>query len=406
MPVYRYKARDRKGALVQDVIEADNLRKAVEILRDRGYFVVEIKEPGRGLQAEVRLPQLGGKIGLKDVALFARRMATLIEAGISLTQALAILEEQTENRQMVRIIKEVRLSIEGGASFTEALSKHKVFSRLFISLVRAGEASGHVETILDRIASFLEKELAIRGKIRTAMTYPTLVFVFAVLISYFLLAFVVPQFGRILTDIGSELPLLTRFLMALSDFLRKGLPFFLVFGVGVTFAYRAAYRTPKGKRFIDGLKLRLPVFGPLIRKGAVGSFTRTLALLLGSGVGVMEALEIAEASSGNTLLEEAIQGTRYTVEQGGSIHQGLRTHGNLFPPMVASMVAIGEETGSTDTMLNKVADFYEREVEEAIASLSSAIEPLLIVFLGVIVATIVLGVFLPLLQIINILSTQ
>lgn len=406
MPVYQYKVRNRKGELEQGSIEADDMRKAVELLRSRGVFVVEIKQPGQGLQREVRLPSLGGRVGLKNVAVFARQMATLIQAGITLTHALSILEEQEANPAMRKILKEVRQSIEGGSSFTEAISQHKVFSRLFIGLVRAGEAAGRVETVLDRIATFLEKELALRGKIRTAMTYPTIVLVFAVAISYFLLAFIVPQFARILSDLGSELPLLTRFLIAVSEVLRKGFPFLALSVFAAWMGIRMVGRNPKGRLALDALKLKFPVFGPLVKKSAVGSFSRTLALLLSGGVGAMEALEIAEESANNKVVEGAIREVRRGVEQGEGMHPGLKRHPALFPPMVVSMVAIGEETGSVDTMLSKVADFYEREVEEAVASLSAAIEPLLIVFLGGIVGLIVVGMFLPLFQVISTLSTQ
>lgn len=406
MPVYQYRVRDRKGQLEQGQIEAEDLRKAVETLRNRGYFVVEVRQPGQGLQREIRLPSLGGRIGLKQVAVFARQMATLIQAGVTITHALSILEEQENHPGMRKVLKEARTAIEGGASFTDALSQQKVFSRLFLGLVRAGEAAGQVETVLDRLATFLEKELALRGKIRTALTYPTIVLVFAILISYFLLAFIVPQFARILTDLGSELPLLTRALIAVSNLLRQGLPFVVGLVVLGALGVGLMGRTPKGRHALDAFKLRLPVFGPLIKKSAVGSFARTLALLLGGGVGVMEALEIAEGSANNTLVEGAIRRVRQGVERGEGMSPGMRQHPDLFPPMVSSMVAIGEEAGSTDTMLAKVADFYEREVEEAVASLSAAIEPLLIVFLGLIVGFIVVGMFMPLFQVISTLSAQ
>lgn len=286
------------------------------------------------------------------------------------------------------------------------MAKHKVFSRLFVSLVRSGEAVGGIDTALDRAATFLEKEMAIRGKIKTAMTYPTIVLVFAMGIAYFMLAFIVPQFANILTDLGSELPLLTRFLIAVSILLRKGFPLLALLLVGSVVAYRMAYRNPKGRLFIDRAKLRLPVFGPIIRKNAVATFCRTMNLLLSGGQTVIEALDIAKGTANNGILEGAIEEARKAVEQGQTFREGLTRAKGIFPPMMVSMAGIGEETGALDTTLSKVADFYEREVEEAIGSLSAAIEPLLIVFLGGIVGLIVVGMFLPLFQVINTLSTM
>ncbi len=407
MPEFRYKARDRKGALVEAVIEAEDIRKAVASLREKGYYVVEIRPPGQGLRREISFRNLGAKRpGLKDVAVFARQMATMISAGITVTHALEILEQQMENPTFRKIAERIRLDIEGGEGLSDAMAKHKVFSRLFVSLVRSGEAVGGIDTVLDRVATFLEKEMAIRGKIKTAMTYPTIVLVFAMGIAYFMLAFIVPQFANILTDLGSELPLLTRFLIAVSILLRKGFPLLALLLVGSVVAYRMAYRNPKGRLFIDRAKLRLPVFGPIIRKNAVATFCRTMNLLLSGGQTVIEALDIAKGTANNGVLEGAIEEARKAVEQGQTFREGLTRAKGIFPPMMVSMAGIGEETGALDTMLSKVADFYEREVEEAIGSLSAAIEPLLIVFLGGIVGLIVVGMFLPLFQVINTLSTM
>jgi type IV pilus assembly protein PilC len=407
MPVNQYKARDRQGRLGEATIEAEDLRTAARLLRDRGLFVAEIKEPGRGLQAEVRLPALKRGPGLKDLAIFSRQLATMIGAGLTLLQSLAILEKQTENKKFREIIKEVRTDIEGGMAFSDALAKHKLFSRLYVNLVRAGETSGGLDVILDRLATFLEKELELelRGKIRSAMTYPVIVFVFAVGVAYFLLTGIVPQFAQILTDLGSELPLLTRFLIAVSEFLRAAtLPLLLLF-VALFFAYRWYYGTPQGRKVIDRIKLRIPVFGNLNRKTAIARFSRTLALLLSSGVNFLEALDITKGTAGNSVVEEIINTANNKVQQGEPLNLTLAQHAFVFPPMVSSMVAIGEETGALDTLLSKIADFYEREVDEAVASLTAAIEPL-IIFLGVIVGMIVAGMFLPLFKIVGTLSAQ
>ncbi|MER3536447.1 MAG: phytochrome sensor protein [Thermus sp.] len=406
MPVYQYKARDRQGRLVEATLEAEDLRTAARLLRERGFFVTEIKEPGRGLGAEVRLPALERGPGLKDLAIFSRQLATMLSAGLTLLQSLSILEKQTENKKFREIIRKIRLDVEGGSSFSEALAKHPLFSRLYVNLVRAGETSGGMDQILDRIATFLEKELELRGKIRSAMTYPTIVFVFAVGVAYFLLTGIVPQFAQILTDLGSELPLLTRFLIALSELLRKSTPFLLLLAVALFFAYRQYYKTEQGRRVIDRIKLRLPVFGNLNRKTAIARFSRTLALLLSSGVNILEALEIVKGTAGNKVVEEILEETRLRVQGGDPLNLTLAKHPFVFPPMVSSMVAIGEETGALEALLTKIADFYEREVDQAVASLTAAIEPLMIIFMGAIVGMIVAGMFLPLFKIIGTLSAQ
>ncbi len=404
--MYQYKARDRQGRLIEATIEAEDLRTAARLLRDKGLFVAEIKEPGRGLQAEVRLPVLERGPGLKDLALFSRQLATMLGAGVQVLQALRILEEQTENKKFKAIIRKIIQDVEGGTSLAEALRKHPFFPRLYVNMVRAGEESGQMDRILDRLSAFLEKELELRGKIRSAMTYPVIVFIFAVGVAYFLLTGIVPQFAQILTDLGSELPLLTRFLIALSNLLRAAtLPLFGLMVV-LYFVYRRYYATEGGRRMIDRIKLRVPVFGNLNRKTAIARFARTLGLLISSGVQILEALDITKGTAGNKVVEEILDQAKLRVQQGENLHLTLREHRFVFPPMVSSMVAIGEETGALDAMLAKTADFYEREVDEAVQSLTAAIEPLMIIFLGAIVGLIVAGMFLPLFKIIGTLSVQ
>ncbi len=406
MPTYQYKARDKQGRLINAVIEADDIRTAARVLREKGLFIAEIKEPGRGLQAEIKLPGLEPKPGLKDLAIFSRQLATMLNAGLPIVQALAILERQTEKKKFQEILKQIRTEVEGGANFSEALSKHKLFSRLYINLVRAGETSGTLDAILDRLATFLENELALLGKIRSALTYPAIVFVFAVGVTYFLLTTIVPQFAQILTGLGSELPLLTRALMAISDFLRQGTLFILLIAVGLYFAYRSYYRTDKGRHQIDQIKLKLPVFGNLMKKSALARFSRTFGLLISSGVNIVEALDITKGTAGNAIVEDILEQTKIAIQAGEPLYTTVQANPQVFPPMVSSMMAIGEETGALDTMLTKIADFYEREVDEAVSALTAAIEPLMIIFLGFIVGVIVAGMFLPLFKIIGTLSAQ
>ena len=406
MPTYQYKARDRQGRLVTAVIEAEDMRTAARNLREKGLFIAEIKEPGKGLQAEIKLPGLEPQPGLKDLAIFSRQLATMLNAGLPIVQALAILERQTEKKKFQSILKEIRTEVEGGANFSEALSKHKLFSRLYINLVRAGETSGTLDAILDRLAGFLENELALIGKIRSALTYPAIVFVFAIGVTYFLLTGIVPQFAQILTGLGSELPLLTRALMSISDFLRQSSIFIVLIAVALYFAYRAYYRTDKGRHQIDRIKLKLPVFGNLMKKSALARFSRTFGLLISSGVNIVEALDITKGTAGNAIVEDILEQTKLAIQSGEPVYTTIQAHPQVFPPMVSSMIAIGEETGALDTMLQKIADFYEREVDEAVSALTAAIEPLMIIFLGLVVGVIVAGMFLPLFKIIGTLSSQ
>ncbi len=404
MPLYHYRAKDRQGRSVAATIEAEDIRTAARILREKGYFISELKEPGKGLQAEISIPALQRGPSLKDVAIFSRQLATMLSAGLPIVQAIAILERQTENPKFKKILKEVRLDVEGGSSFSDALVKHGTFSKLYVNLVRAGETSGTLDSVLDRLATFLEKDLELRGKIKSAMTYPVIVLTFAMAITYFLMVGIVPMFAGILTDLGSELPLLTRILIIIANFLQHGVLYIIAITAAVYFAYRYYYRTPRGRRVLDGLKLRMPVFGNLNKKSAIARFSRTFGLLISSGVNVIEAMDITRGTAGNAIVEDILEETKQAIQVGEPIHSTLLRYPSVFPPMVSSMIAIGEETGAIDTMLQKVADFYEREVDEAVTSLTAAIEPVMIMVLGGIVGAIVAGMFLPLFQIIGTLS--
>jgi len=404
MPLFHYRAKDRQGRSIAATVEAEDIRTAARILREKGYFISELKEPGKGLQTEISIPGLERGPSLKDIAIFSRQLATMISAGLPIVQAIAILERQTENKKFKKILKEIRTDVEGGANFSDALAKHKVFSPLYINLVRAGETSGTLDAVLDRLATFLEKDLELRGKIKSAMTYPVIVLSFAIIITYFLMVGIVPMFAGILTDLGSELPLLTRVLIIIANFLQHGVLYIIGITLAVYFAYRYYYKTPRGRRVLDGLKLRMPVFGNLNKKSAIARFSRTFGLLVSSGVNVIEAMDITRGTAGNAIVEDILSETKESIQVGEPIHSTLLRYPQVFPPMVSSMIAIGEETGALDTMLQKVADFYEREVDEAVTSLTAAIEPVMIIVLGGIVGAIVAGMFLPLFQIIGTLS--
>jgi len=401
MPVFTYKVRDRAGKIVSSSIEADNIGQVRDALRQRELFIVSIAPPKVGLNADINIPGLEGKPSLKDVAIFARQTATMLNAGVPLVQSMAIMQRQIEKPPLKKIVKDMRVTVEGGQPFSEAIAKYpKVFSRLFLNLVRAGEVSGTLDSILARVSDFLEKELALRGKIRSAMTYPVIVLVFALLITYFLLTTIVPQFASVLQQLGGKLPPLTQFLIAVSNFLQNQLWILAIVVAIVVFAYNAYYRTPKGRRVIDRIKLRIPVFGTLIQRSAIASFSRTFGILLESGVNVIESLDITKGTANNAIVEDSIENAKNAVIGGDAMSNALVVS-PVFPPMVTSMIAIGEETGALDDMLRKVADYYDREVDEAVDTLTAAIEPLMIVILGFIVGLIVIGMFLPLFSIIG-----
>jgi type IV pilus assembly protein PilC len=403
MAMYQYTVRDKSGKLISSSMEAESRRAVVDALREKGYYIAEIKEPGSGFGAEIKIPGLGPRMpSLRDITIFSRQFSTMISSGLPVVQSLNILQKQTESKGLQNIIKEVRTDVEGGTPLSDAMAKHpRTFDGLYVNLVRAGEVSGSLETILDRVASFLEKNAELRGKIKGAMTYPTIVLIIALGITYFLLTTIVPQFAGLLTETGGDLPALTQGLIVVSNFVQNTGWMILVFiAIGV-FAYRQIYRTPKGRYQIDKLKLRIPIFGNLIRKAAVASFSRTFSLLLRSGVNVVEALDITKGTANNAIVEEALNNAKLAVQKGEQISQPLAAVPEVFPPMVTSMIAIGEETGAIDSMLAKIADFYDREVDEAVEQLTAAIEPLLMVFLGGIVGTIVVGMFLPMFQIVQ-----
>src|SRR5690625_4006334 len=408
MPVYEYKARDRNGKAFTSTMEAASQRDVAAALREKGYFVSEIKTPKTGLNAEIKLPKwldLGSRPGLRDVTLFSRQFATVINAGLPVVQSLAILQKQAEKQGMKDALKKIREDVETGLPLSNALAKFPgIFNRLYVYLVRAGEASGNLDGILERVATYQEKQSELRGKIKSALTYPVVVLVIALGVTYFLLTGIVPQFAAILDQLGGDLPVITQVLIMISDFLRY--QWWLLFGIIalLVVAFIFYYRTNHGRHVIDRMALRLPVFGPLVQKSAIASFSNTFGLLLRSGVNIIESIDITKGTAGNIIVEDVLEETKEAVQRGEQISNTLTRYPNVFPPLVSSMIAIGEETGAVDSMLEKIAQCYEREVDEAVSSLTAALEPMLIVFLGVIVGFIVAGMFLPMFSIIGTLS--
>jgi type IV pilus assembly protein PilC len=343
-------------------------------------------------------------VKLKELAVFSRQFSTMISSGLSLLRALNILAEQTESKTLSKVVTEVRKDVESGTALSVALARHpKAFNRLYVAMVRAGETGGVLDTVLVQLAETLEKQVALKQKIKSAMTYPVVVFVMVLLIVSGMLIFVVPMFTTLYADLGGKLPLPTRLLISVSGIVTKFAPVLLGAAIAGAWAFRRYAASEKGRYRLDVLLLKAPVFGPVFHKVALTRFSRTLAVLMRSGVPILQALEIVSETSGNMVIGRAVLDVQRSVKDGESIAKPLATH-KVFPPMVVQMLAVGEETGALDTMLSKVADFYDQEVEAMVASLTSLIEPLLIAFMGAAVGGMVVALYMPMFQIINLVQ--
>jgi type IV pilus assembly protein PilC len=401
---YAYKVRDREGKMLGGTLEAESEEAVVSRLRQLGYAPVSIEaEKGDGLKTEVRMP-FSGRVKLKDLAVFSRQFATMINSGLSLLRSLTILGEQTGNKRLAEVITQVRAEVEKGTSLSAALAKHpKIFNRLYVSMVRAGEIGGFLDQVLVEVAETFEKEVELRGKIRSAMTYPVVVFTMVLLIVAAMLIFIVPTFESLYESLGGTLPLPTRMLIGASQGIRRYFLVVVLVLVAVAFAYKRWRATPAGRYRLDQFKLKVKVFGPLFHKTALSRFSRTLATLIRSGVPILQALEIVAETVNNGVISRAVRDVQDSVREGESLATPLSKHPS-FPAMVVQMMAVGEETGALDTMLSKVADFYDQEVEAAVASLTSMIEPILIAVMGAAVGGMVIALYLPLFNIINLVQ--
>ena len=403
MITFSYQARDGAGNIINGVQDAINEDNAVTSLMSRGLMVLSLQQKA----AAARTKNKVWTVKETDLVLFTRQLATMIDAGISLVQALTALYEQCDakrQKNLRSVISDVTARVQGGETFHESIAKHpRVFNRLFVSMVKAGEAGGLLSEILDRLAGFLEASARLRKKIKSAMTYPVIVISIAFLITTFLIVRVVPVFGEIFKDFGAKLPAPTQFLIDLSNFIRARW-YFMILGIGaVLFGIRTFLRSTRGRQLSDRWKLKLPVFGPLIHKICMSRFARTFAQLIRSGVPILEVLDIVGGTSGNHVVEESIKGVSADVEKGDNLSVALSKK-KIFPPMMLRMVAAGESTGRIDTMLEKMADFWDEEIEALLDALTSLIEPLLIVFLGVIVGGIVIAMFLPIFKLNEVVS--
>jgi type IV pilus assembly protein PilC len=400
MPAFVWKGKTRDGKNVTGERVAENKEAVMALLRRDQILVSSVKEKGK----EMALPKLGGSVPAKDLAIFTRQFSVMIDAGLPLVQCLEILGSQQENKTFAKVLQQTRMDVEGGASLADAMRKHpKAFDELFTNMIAAGEAGGILDTILKRLATYIEKAVKLKAQVKGAMVYPVAVIGIAGLVIAVILWKVIPTFASMFEGLGAQLPLPTRIVIAASNWFVRLLPFLVVGIVAAVFLFRRYYATYGGRRAVDRTVLKLPILGILMQKIAVARFCRTLSTLISSGVPILDGLEITARTAGNAIVEDAIMMVRKGVESGLTLAQPLRET-RVFPPMVVQMISVGEQTGALDAMLSKIADFYEEEVDQAVANLLTLMEPVMILFLGVTVGGIVISMYLPLFDLISKLS--
>ncbi|MHB8838314.1 MAG: type II secretion system F family protein [Gemmatimonadaceae bacterium] len=395
MPSFQYTARDAKGDLKTGTLEAATKDDVMTQLRQKRMNVVKVEEQGK---AKVKTT---GSIAMRDIVIFTRQFSTMINSGLPLVQALDILSKQTENKSLAAVTRQVVFDVESGHTVADALAKHpNAFTDLYVNMVAAGEAGGILDTILMRLATFMEKNDALVRKVKGAMIYPGVIMSVAAIAVVVLLIFVIPVFQNMFASVGLALPLPTRIVIGLSNALKAYWWALGAGGYGAVWAIKRYYATPGGKLTLDKLLLQMPVLGDVLRKSAVSRFTRTLGTLISSGVSILDGLEITAKTAGNRVIHDAIMQSRSSIAGGDTISAPL-AKSNVFPPMVISMIAVGEQTGGLDEMLSKIADFYDEEVDAAVGALLAAMEPIMIVFLGVVVGGMVVACYLPIFDMIN-----
>ncbi len=403
MDVYVWEGRSRKGTIERGELEAANEATVRQHLRRQQIQATKIQTKPKDILKGFSLFKRR-KIKEKDIVVFTRQFATMIDAGLPLVQCLEILSSQQDNPSFKEILLKVKGDVEAGSTFADALRKHpRVFNDLFCNLAAAGEAGGILDTILNRLASYIEKAMNLKKKVKGAMVYPAVVFFIALIVVSALLIFVIPVFQKMFADMGGTLPAFTQLVINLSEFVRRYFLVIVAILVAFVFAFRRYYRTEAGRTLVDDYILRVPVLGDLIKKVAIAKFTRTLSTMLSSGVPIMEGLEIVARTSGNKTIEKAILQTKTSIGEGKTIAEPLGASG-IFPPMVVQMISVGESTGALDSMLSKIADFFDDEVDAAVAALTSLLEPLLMVFLGVTIGALVVAMYLPIFQMASIVG--
>ena len=393
MPIYLWQGQDRKGTVQKGEIEAPDERSVQLQLRRMQIRPTKIKKKPKDLFENVSFLQ--PKVQSSDVVVFSRQFATMIGAGLPLIQCLDILRSQQENKTFKTILKDIKENVEGGSTLADALSKHSgTFDDLFVNMVSAGETGGILDTILERLSAFMEKAMKLKKQVKSAMTYPVIVLIIAVLVIGVILVFVIPVFEKMFADFGGALPAPTQLVVTLSRFVKGNILYMVGAIVIFVFAFKKFYSTENGRTLVDDYLLKLPVFGILLRKVAVAKFTRTLGTMVSSGVPILDALDIVAKTAGNKTVEGAIYNVRSAISEGRTMADPLAESG-VFPSMVCQMVAVGESTGALDSMLSKIADYYDDEVDAAVDSLTSMIEPFMMVFLGVTIGGLVISMYLP-----------
>ena len=398
MPSFVWRGKTRAGGVQEGVLLADTRAAAEASLRRQNIQVVSLKEKGREIPF---LPKLPIRIGAKRVAIFTRQFSVMLDAGLPLVQCLEILGEQEENKNFRAIILQVRTDVEGGASLADSMRKHpKAFDNLYVNMIAAGEAGGILDVILQRLSTYIEKIVKLRSQVKSALIYPVAVILIAAGVVYIILWKVIPVFTQLFAGLGGEMPFLTRVVVGASNFVGRYSLFLIPVVGAMIFFLNRYHKTYRGRRVIDGLMLKIPIIGMLLRKIAVARFCRTLSTLTSSGVPILDGLEITAKTSGNAIIEDAIMAVRKAVEEGRTVSEPL-AETKVFPPMVVQMINVGEQTGALDQMLAKIADFYEEEVDTAVAGLMKLIEPLMITILGAVIGTIVTAMYLPLYSVLS-----
>ena len=401
MVTFVWKGRTPGGEVVGGELAVNNRSEVLAALRKKRIVVTSVKQKPK--EVSIKLP-FGSTVGTKDLAIFTRQFATMINAGLPLVQCLDILSRQLEKPMFRDITKKVMTDIEGGATLSESLRKHpKPFDELYVNMVNAGEAGGILDTILMRLAEYIEKIETLKRKVKSALMYPAVVLFVAVGATLFMLMFIIPTFAKMFADFGAELPMPTRIVLGASNLIRGWWWAMLAAAIGTVIGLKRYYATDGGKHKIDAFMLKFPIIGDVLRKGSVARFTRTLGTLVSSGVPILDGLEITAKTAGNVIVQDAVMAARASIREGDTISNPLRGS-SVFPPMVVQMITVGEETGALDEMLTKIADFYDEEVDSAVDALTSVIEPVMIVFMGAIVGGMVVAMYLPIFRMVNVIA--
>jgi len=396
---YEYSVRDRSGKIVSGKLDAESQAAVASKLKQMGYAPVSISQHKAGMKTEIKIPGMGKKVKLKDLSIMARQFATMINAGLSLLRSLTILAEQTDNKELARVLGEVAKDVETGQALSGAMAKHpEIFPPLMVNMTRAGEVGGFLDHVLLEVAANYESEVKLRGKIKSAMTYPVVVLIMALLCVTGMLLFIVPVFESMFAELGATLPAPTRVLVFLSGQMKVVAPLMVVGLIVFAFVWRRIKNTDRVRNIVDPVKLKIPVFGPLFQKVALSRFSRNLGTMLKAGVPILQSLDIVAGTTGNVVIGRAVRAVQDSVRQGDTLAGPLAQH-PVFPPMVVQMLSVGEDTGAIDTMLKKISEFYDQEVESTTESLTALLEPLMIAFLGGVVGSMIIALYMPIFKI-------